>query len=317
MTGNVCVLGLYNTDLVFQGARLPIMGETIMGDSFISGPGGKGSNQAIAIARTGTPVTMICKLGKDSYGEQGMALFAKENINTDYISHSTTGTSSPMAFVFVDANVGDNAIIVVPGAGGEINNTDIDKATPALKDADVFITQLETPLAVGEYALKRAQAENCITILNPAPACPLPDSIYQYIDIITPNETEVEILTGIVVTTESDAEKAADILRTKGVETVIITLGSRGVYVKNSTINQMLPSFKVENVVDTTGAGDAFHGGFAHKLADGKLADGNDILQACTYGCAVAALSVTRKGAADSIPNKDEVADFLKEKGKT
>ena len=308
MTGNVCVLGLYNTDLVFRGKRLPVMGETIMGDSFISGPGGKGANQAIAIARTDTPVTMICKLGQDSFGDAGMKLFAKENINTQYISHSDKGTSSSMAFVFVDANAGDNAIVIVPGAGGEISTTDIDDATPALQDANVFITQLETPLDVGEYALKQAKSKNCMTILNPAPACPLPDSIYQYIDIITPNETEVEILTGQTVTTEAEAEKATDILRDKGVETVIITLGSRGVYVKNKSINQMVHGFKVENVVDTTGAGDSFHGGFAHKIAGGA-----DILQACTYGCAVAALSVTRMGAADSIPNKDEVEAFLQQ----
>ena len=302
----ICVLGISTTDVVFSASRLPKMGETLMGSKFSSGPGGKGANQAIAIARTGGEVFMICKVGQDQFGHATKSLFSKENINAEYVFESTTGTASAMAFIFLDDATAENAIIVTPGAAWEISTADIDTATSALIQSDIFITQLETPVAVAEYALAQAKKYGCTTILNPAPACVLSDSIYTHIDIITPNETETEILTGVHIKTLRDAEKSADILRKKGVKTAIITLGEQGVYVKNDSLNQRVPAFKIDTVVDTTGAGDAFNGGFANALSQGK-----DIIQACIYGCAVAGISVSRLGASQGTPTAGEVQALL------
>jgi ribokinase len=301
----IVVMGSYVADLAFRTEKLPAWGETYMGTGFKLGPGGKGSNQAVAAARAGAKVSFISKLAHDAFGDIARKTYREEGIDTTHLFETETPTGA--AAIIIDAVKGENAIIVVPGACFELTPQEVEEAREMIAGSAVFVTQLELSLPTVEYGLKLAHSLGVPTILNPAPCCKLPDSIYQYCDYMTPNETEVEMLTGIHVASLDDAERAADALLTRGVRNVVITLGAQGALVKSATTRQYVPAFNAGPVVETTGAGDAFSGGFAVALSEEM-----DIGQAARFGCAVAGISVTRTGTAPSMPYRWEVEELLK-----
>jgi ribokinase len=296
----VTVMGSFVADLAFRTDKLPAWGETFMGSSFHLGPGGKGSNQAVAAARAGAKVSFISKLGNDPFGDLARTTYRKEGIDTRHLLSTETPTGA--AAIIVHAQTGENSIIVVPGACFELTPQEVDKMQALIAESAIFVTQLELSLATVEHGLKLARSLGVPTILNPAPAFKLPQSIFQYCDFLTPNESEAEILTGIKVTSIADAERAADALLAFGVRNVIITLGAQGAFLKNAATSRHIPAYDAGPVVETTGAGDAFNGGLAVALAEGA-----DMLQAVRFGCAVAGLSVTRPGTAPSMPMRAEV----------
>ncbi|WP_299777411.1 ribokinase [uncultured Roseobacter sp.] len=300
--GKVVILGVFVADTSYRADRMPRMGETILGNSFALGPGGKGSNQAVACARIGAETHMISKLGQDDFAKLALDTWAGAGVtpHADQISESYTGA----AYIFVEESSGDNAIIVAPGAAALIDAADIDARADLIKSADVFITQLEQPMPAALHALGIARAAGVTTILNPAPAADLPEGMLALCDYVTPNETECEALTGITVETEADAKRAAAALRALGVGTPIITMGERGAYLDG---HGLVPAIKAGPVVETTGAGDAFNGGFAAALAEGQSP-----LQAVKIGCATAGISVTRPGTAPSMPDRSEVEALLR-----
>ncbi len=300
----VTVMGSFVADLAFRTDKLPAWGETYMGNGFQLGPGGKGSNQAVAAARAGAHVSFISKLGNDPFGDLARALYRTEGIDTRHLLTASTPTGA--AAIIIDAHTGENSIIVVPGACFELTPQEVDGMKDLIADSAIFVTQLELALPTVEHGLQLARSLNVTTILNPAPARELPPSIFPYCDYITPNETEAEILTGIKVTTLADAERAADALLALGVRNVIVTLGAQGAFVKNAATAAHVAAFNASPVVETTGAGDAFTGGLAVALAEGK-----DILQATRFGCATAGLSVTRPGTAPSMPHRPEIDALL------
>ena len=302
---HIVVMGSYVADLAFRTEKLPAWGETYMGTSFKLGPGGKGSNQAVAAARAGAKVSFISKLAHDAFGDLARKTYREEGIDTTHLFETETPTGA--AAIIIDAVKGENAIIVVPGACFELTPQDVEQARETIGKSAVFVTQLELSLPTVEFGLKLAHSLGVPTILNPAPCCKLPDSIYQYCDYMTPNETEVELLTGIHVASLEDAERAADALLARGVRNAIITLGAQGALVKNASVRQHVAAFNAGAVVETTGAGDAFNGGFAVALAENM-----DIVQAVRFGCAVAGISVTRPGTAPSMPTRKEVDELLK-----
>ncbi|WP_299917472.1 ribokinase [uncultured Roseobacter sp.] len=300
--GKVVILGVFVADTAYRADRMPRMGETILGNSFALGPGGKGSNQAVACARIGADTHMISKLGQDDFAKLALDTWAGAGVvpHVEQVSDSYTGA----AYIFIEESTGDNAIIIAPGAAALISAEDIDAQADLIRGADVFVTQLEQPMAAALRALEIAKAAGVTTILNPAPAAPLPDGMLALCDYFTPNETECEALTGITVETEEDATRAAKALRDLGVAKPIITMGEKGVFLDG---HGLVPAIKAGAVIETTGAGDAFNGGFAAALAEGQSA-----LDAVRIGCATAGISVTRAGTAPSMPDRAEVDALLK-----
>ncbi|MBG1233319.1 ribokinase [Aestuariivirga litoralis] len=301
----VAILGIYAADLAFSAPRQPAIGETLIGSKFGLGPGGKGSNQAVATARAGGKVTFISRVGKDAFGDIALNMYAKEGINA--LVPRDENHASGAAYIFVQEGTGANAIIVVPGAAGQISNADIDAAREAITSSAVFMTQLETPVAVGHYALKMAKEAGVTTIFNPAPAMPLDDSIYALCDYATPNETEATMLTGVEITGVDSARKAGDVLLKKGVGTALITLGGQGALLHGKAGSFHIPIYSAGKVVDTAGAGDAFNGGFAAALSKGMAPE-----DAARFGSAAAGISVTRYGTAPSTPHLHEIEALLK-----
>ena len=299
--GKVLVLGVFVADTAYRASRMPKMGETILGNSFVLGPGGKGSNQAVAAGNLGADVTIITRLADDDFGKMAKQTWQNANVkgSIKYSTNSYTGA----AFIFIDDKTGDNAIIIAPGAASEISLSDIHDNSEIISSTDVFLTQLEQPIEVAQEGLKVAKENNKITILNPAPAARLPKEIFGLCDFITPNETETEALTGLPVRNEKEAENAAKVLNDLGVKTPIITMGEQGAFLYE---HGLVPAFNAGKVVETTGAGDAFNGGFAVALSEGKSA-----LEAVKFGCATASISVTRAGTAPSMPTRDEVEEIL------
>ena len=299
--GKVLVLGVFVADTAYRASRMPKMGETILGNSFVLGPGGKGSNQAVAAGNLGADVTIITRLADDDFGKMAKQTWQNANVkgSIKYSTNSYTGA----AFIFIDDKTGDKAIIIAPGAASEISLSDIHDNSEIISSTDVFLTQLEQPIEVAQEALKVAKENNKITILNPAPAARLPKEIFGLCDFITPNETETEALTGLPVRNEKEAENAAKVLNDLGVKTPIITMGEQGAFLYE---HGLVPAFNAGKVVETTGAGDAFNGGFAVALSEGKSA-----LEAVKFGCATASISVTRAGTAPSMPARDEVEEIL------
>ncbi len=300
----VCILGIYVADLAFRADRQPVMGETIMGSAFIMGPGGKGSNQTVAVARSGSKVTFISKLGKDDFGAAALAMYAREGVTAriEQVADNSTGA----AYIFVQNGTGANAIIVVPGAAGTIGIPDVEKNADAIRDAAVFMTQLEQPIPAAFRALEIAKAAGTITILNTAPAAPLDDAIFKLCDYVTPNESEATGITGVTVTDVDSARKAGDVLLKKGAGTALITLGGQGALLHTPQTSVHIPAISAGKVLDTTGAGDAFNGGFAAALARGEAPE-----EAARFGAAVAGISVTRWGTAPSVPKYDETMALL------
>ena len=306
MSKSISILGIFVADLTFRTERMPNKGETYIGNSFKLGPGGKGSNQAVAARRAGAETMFITKIGKDTFGEMAMKLYADEGINSKYvweIPDMSTGAAS----IVVNEETGDNAIIVVPGAADAMVPDDLDTAEAGIADCAFFMASLEVPIPVMQHGLEVAKRNGVPTILNPAPAAILPDEVYGLSDYFTPNETEAAILSGIPVVTIEDAEEAAKIFLQRGIDTVVITLGEKGAYVRNSVINQHVPAFDMGGkVLETTGAGDAFNGGFAYALAEGM-----SLIEAVRFGSATAAISVTRLGTAPAMPVNSEIQDLL------
>ena len=306
MSKSISILGIFVADLTFRTERMPNKGETYIGNSFKLGPGGKGSNQAVAARRAGAETMFITKIGKDTFGEMAMKLYADEGINSKYvweIPDMSTGAAS----IVVNEETGDNAIIVVPGAADAMVPYDLDTAEAGIADCAFFMASLEVPIPVMQHGLEVAKRNGVPTILDPAPAAILPDEVYGLSDYFTPNETEAAILAGIPVVTIEDAEEAAKIFLQRGIDTVVITLGEKGAYVRNSVINQHVPAFDMGGkVLETTGAGDAFNGGFAYALAEGM-----SLIEAVRFGSATAAISVTRLGTAPAMPVNSEIQDLL------
>ena len=299
--GKVVILGVFVADTAYRASRMPKMGETILGNSFVLGPGGKGSNQAVAAGNLGADVTIITRLADDDFGKMAIETWESANVKgaVKYSTNNYTGA----AFIFIDDKTGNNAIIIAPGAASEISLKDIHENSEIISSADVFLTQLEQPICVAQEGLKVAKENDKITILNPAPAANLPKEIFALCDFITPNETETEELTGLPVRSEKEAETAAKFLNELGVKTPIITMGEQGAFLHE---HGLIPAFNVGKIVETTGAGDAFNGGFAVALSEGKSA-----LEAVKFGCAAASISVTRAGTAPSMPSRDEVEEIL------
>ncbi|MFZ5671606.1 MAG: ribokinase [Pseudomonadota bacterium] len=303
--GGVAILGIFVADLAFRAGRLPGIGETIAGSGFKMGPGGKGSNQAVAAARVGARVSFISKIGRDEFGANALATWKKEGITPRVAEMEDQPTGA--AFIYVNDKNGDNAIIVVPGAAATITADDVDAAGDAIRSATVFITQLEQPVAAARRGLEIAREAGAATIFNPAPAERFDDALYGLCDYVTPNESEATLLTGIEVKTVDDARKAGDIFLKKGAGTALITLGEAGALLHSKSQSTLVPAFKAGPVVETTGAGDAFNGGFAAALAEGASP-----LEAARFGAAVAGISVTRPGTAPSMPTRPEVDALLR-----
>lgn len=295
----IFVIGSSNTDMVIKSEKLPAAGETILGGTFLMNSGGKGANQAVAAAKLGANVIFVCKVGNDIFGKQAVEGFQKEGINTDFV-FTDIENSSGVALILVDAK-GENSIAVASGANGNLQISEVTKAIEQISTNDTVLLQLEIPISTVEFTIKKCYEKGAKVILNPAPAQILDETIFQYIDIITPNETEAELLTGIKVTDLETAEHAALKFHEKGVKNVIITLGSKGAYLHNATIN-LLISTPVVRAVDTTAAGDVFNGALAVALSEG-----NDLEQAIEFACQAAAISVTRMGAQASAPLRSEV----------
>lgn len=300
----VVILGVFVADTSYRAERQPRMGETILGESFVLGPGGKGSNQAVAAGRLGADVHFISRLGVDPFGDMAMAVWADAGVTPAVIRDPASYTGA--AFIFIEAGSGDNAIIIAPGAAANISPADIDAQAALIRGAGVFITQLEQPLAAAVRGLLIARKAGVTTILNPAPAQALGDDVLGLCDYLTPNETEAEEISGVAVGSVEDARRAGDALLARGVGAVVITLGSKGALYHAPGRSELVPVVSAGPVVETTGAGDAFNGGFATGLARGM-----DPVDAVRFGCAVAGISVTRAGAARSMPTLVEVEALL------
>jgi ribokinase len=301
----IVIVGSSGTDMIIKLERIPRPGETLLGGEFHITGGGKGANQAVSAARAGGKVAFVARLGQDDFGDQAKAAFAREGINVEHISRDRK-VSTGVALIFVDQH-GENSIGVAPGANGRLSPADLKKARKVFAGASVMVVQLEIPLDTVQIAAVLAAKSGARVILNPAPARALPDELLCHVSILTPNETEAELLTGIKVDSDSSAAKAASVLRARGVQTVILTLGARGALVASSDASpQLVPGFKVK-AVDTTGAGDVFNGALAVALAEEQ-----PLLDAVRFANAAAAISVTRLGAQPSAPSRREIQRLLK-----
>ena len=292
---DISVLGIFVADISFSGPKIPSVGETILGNKYNVGPGGKGCNQAIAIARLGGNVNFISKIGKDSYGELALNTLKKNNINIENIIQDEK-LQTGVAGILIDKNSGKNAINVIVGAPSSLTINEIDKQINIIKSSKIFLTQLEVPKDVTLHCLKIAKENGCITILNPAPASEISNEFYNHIDYFTPNETEAEFYTGIKITNEQEAKQAAEKLLNLGIKKIIITLGEKGLFYTNGKEETYLKASPVK-AIDTTGAGDAFNGGLAYGLSIEK-----PIKECLELANKVAGISTTKLGAGNSMP---------------
>lgn len=301
----ILVFGSINMDLVARSPRLPVPGETLTGHTFFTAPGGKGANQAVAAARLGTATKMIGRVGSDVFGGDLRSSLAGAGVETGAVL--TDDGSSGVALITVD-DAGENTIVIIPGANGNVGQEDVVRLDGLLDDASVLLLQLEVPMPAVVAAARAGHTAGATVVLDPAPAPDaLPAELYPFLDIITPNEVEAGQLTDMTIRGPADAARAAKVLRRRGVTTAIIKLGARGVYCDGPDGHFEMPSFDV-TAVDTVAAGDAFNGG----LATG-LAAGHDLRTAVRWGAATGALSVTKEGAQPSMPDRDTFDTFLRE----
>jgi ribokinase len=300
---SIVVVGSSNTDMIVKLDRIPKPGETRLGGEFMTAAGGKGANQAVAAARAGGAVTLVARVGQDMFGERALSGLAKNGVNVDYVQCDKC--SSGVALIFVGED-GENSIAVASGANAKLSPADVRKAKRAFADAGIVMMQLESPLETVQAAADLAAARGIPVILNPAPAQPLPEKLLKKVSILTPNEIEAELLTGIKVNSEASCARAADILRRQGVETVVITLGASGAYIAAAAGKQRVSGFRMK-AVDTTAAGDVFNGALAVALAEGL-----PLIHAVRFANAAGALSVTRMGAQPSAPTRREIEKLVK-----
>lgn len=303
-TSHITVIGSSNTDMVVQSNHLPVPGETVLGGQFSMHPGGKGANQAVAAARLGGAVTFIANVGDDLFGNEAIAGFNQDGIDTQFVSKDAAAASG-VALIMVDAN-GENSISVALGANNTLTTNHIYAALPHLKESAYVLTQLETPLAVVKYLAGLATEHGLKLVLNPAPAPTaigmLDDELLEALYLLTPNQTEAELLSGIKVSDEASARAAANVLRAKGITTVIITMGSQGAYVLSDELDELVPTHKVK-AVDTTAAGDTFNGALVVALSEGQ-----DLRSAIKFANRAAAYSVGILGAQASAPTREQLA---------
>ena len=300
----IFVAGSFNVDITCYAPRIPRHGETVPGTSANISSGGKGFNQATAAAHAGSDVVMLSKIGDDPLSNIALGCYEKEGVSTKLLS-VVKGVNTGCAFIEVEETTAENRIVIVSGANALVQREDVENAKDEIAASDYALTQLETSLESVTALADTCRALGKPLILNPAPAKPLPDSLFESVSIFTPNETEAEFYTGVKIETDQDAERAADVLLKKGVKCAIITLGKKGVFYKTACESGIIHAPKVK-AVDTTGAGDAFNGALASRLASGE-----NLIDAMKFACAFASLSVTKKGAADSMPSLKEVTEFL------
>ena len=303
---NISILGIFVADLAFFSKKIPEKGETILGDDFVVGPGGKGSNQAVAAAKSGSSVNFISKIGTDQYGELAKNIYKETNVGTKYV-FTTDKFSTGVAAILINKETGDNAISVVPGAAGQLTIEDVNQAEEEIKNSSIFLTQLESPMETVIHSLKIAKSNNVTTILNPAPAAKLEKQVFPLIDYFTPNESEASFYVDGDIKNEVDAKKYAKDIIHLGVKNVLITLGAKGVYFENANESHFIPALDLKDqVVDTSGAGDAFNGSFATALCENK-----SIVDSVKFANAYAGISTTRIGTANSMPTRVEIDKIL------
>ena len=302
---NISILGIFVADLVFFGETIPITGETILGEKYDIGPGGKGSNQAVAAAKAGVKTFFISKIGDDQFGIMAKKIY--DEVGVDYSKVIISKEHSTGAAGILVNNKGQNAINVVPGAAGTLTADDIDAALNVIIESSIFLTQLEAPKDTVYYALKVAKENNVATILNPAPASKIDENIFPLIDYFTPNEIEASFYVNFKVENEEDAKKASQQLLKQGIKNVIITLGDKGAFFANNEKSFHVQAMNLgEKVIDTTGAGDAFNAGFAVALTEDK-----NIKDSITFANITAGLSTTKIGTAKSMPFRSEIDNLL------
>jgi ribokinase len=299
----IYVIGSSNTDMVIKTTRLPMPGETVMGTDFFMNAGGKGANQAVAAARLGGKVTLVARVGNDLFGQQALQQFERENIDTRFIGTDQDHPSG-VALIGVDAQ-GENSIMVAAGSNGYLDERIVDKAFESIQEAAVILIQLEIPLPTVEFAIKKGIDKGWKVIVNPAPARQINKGAFRDLYLITPNEYEAEILTGVRVTDIDSAEQAAQTLRQLGVSNVVITLGSRGAFLHTRSLRKVIPAPTV-TPIDTTAAGDCFNGAIAVALSQGVEMEG-----AVGFACQAASVSVTRMGAQSSMPSRKELNEIF------
>ncbi|SCX09028.1 ribokinase [Agrobacterium rosae] len=300
MKSGVSIVGIFVADTAYLAPRMPALGETITGSGFSVGPGGKGSNQAVAAARAGAEVSFISKIGRDTFGDLALKTYEQAGVTTKLTIMDDQPTGA--AFIYVNDSTGDNAIIVYAGAAGTIDVSDVEAAQETIAQSAVFVTQLEQPVEAALHALKIARSAGVTTIFNPAPAEAFPAEMYRLCDFIIPNETEAATLVGFPIDTLDDAQSAGDVFLSRGVGVAIITLGARGVLFHAPGQSVHVPATSCGPAIDTTGAGDAFVGGFASALSRGA-----GPVQAVRFGCATAGIAVTRRGTAPAMPMLSEI----------
>jgi ribokinase len=300
---DIVVVGSSNTDMTIRLDRIPCPGETLLGGSFFSTPGGKGANQAVAGSRAGGKVSFVARLGCDSLGDRAMAGFGADHIDLAHITRDRRSASG-VALIFVGKS-GANSIAVASGANSRLSVLDVRRARRTIRNARVLLLQLETPLETVMAAARLGASNGLIVILNPAPARPLPTKLLRDISVLTPNESEAEMLTGIKISGVRAAQRAAKTLRRRGVQTVIVTLGAQGAFIDSDEVTGLVPGFKVK-ALDTTAAGDVFNGALAVALCENRPLE-----QATRFANAAAAISVTRRGAQPSAPSRSQIDRLL------
>ena len=299
------ILGIFVADLAFFG-KIPKVGETILGENFVVGPGGKGSNQSVAAGKAGASIDFITKVGDDDYGKMAFRIYKETNVGSDYV-YISKEHSTGVAAILLNKDTGENAISVVPGAAGALTIQDIDNAKDVIINSSIFLTQLEAPMEVVVHALKIAKENKVTTILNPAPAAKLDSSVFPLVDYFTPNESEASFYASGEIKNRDDAEKYGQEFLDLGVKNLLVTLGDQGVYFQNNNEKHFEPSLSLgSKVIDTSGAGDAFSGAFATALCEEK-----SISDSIKFANAFAGISTTRIGTANSMPSREEIDKLL------
>lgn len=305
---DVCILGVFVADTAFLSKRMPNVAETLAASGFNLGPGGKGSNQAVAAAKAGAKVSFISKLGRDAFADMALEVYKKSGVTPIITQMDDQPTGA--AFIYVNEDTGDNAVLIYPGAAATISIDDVEAARENIERAKIFVTQLEQPVEAAQRGLEIAKSAGVLTVFNPAPAEDFPDNMYALCDFFVPNEIEASMIAGFDIKTVDDAKRAGGIFLEKGVKAAVITLGSQGVVYHSKEESFHIPAIKVEKVIDTTGAGDAFLGGFSSAIARGLAP--RDAVQ---FGCVTAGIAVTRQGTAPAMPYLHEIEAKLFEIG--